>query len=331
MSKWRDAGFPDKLHLADPIEILTALWEALSERVAFTYSTIPADRLDLFRSAIPGKLDSTQRFGYSEQYFEQTLNRMIGNALYANPSLFIRPEKMNLSDLNFEQKISYIKNGNFNDYADDYYLTNAYIENLIGEKRISLQEHLSPRFSAAWALQQYHILNKMTLIRKSISYGRILSGRGIFDNGGELIVGTTDYPGYNMSSSFYDYAAGMGFSENIRSIFNPDRCKITIQTIATNYTFGTRYGPLIFDSQYTDSYGNTMTFDAQGYGVRFMEYTTHLWNQVSDPGDIYILPAGRPNWPSFPQSHGEKIHYRGFVIAQIVETRDLRGYLEYLD
>lgn len=136
MSKWQEAGFPDRIKTAYPLKIATALLEAINERRA-AIRLAPMD--------IPARLSELDSLSLNNFY------SVVDFFLIDQCELWTVPE------------LARDFSGEYPDYS---YFTSERLSEAIGEELIEGRKELSPRFFAEWALQRYKILN-LFYIQKS--------------------------------------------------------------------------------------------------------------------------------------------------------------------
>lgn len=135
MSKWQDAGFPDRVRLSPPLAVANALYEAIVERMA---------------AGMSGAVITPSRFAP----LNSTLNQFyhdVDACLIDECNFWTVPGKAR----DFS--------GTFPDFGT---FDREKLSEAIGEELIMGMDKLSPRFFADWALQRYKILNQFYIRRR---------------------------------------------------------------------------------------------------------------------------------------------------------------------
>lgn len=153
MSKWQEAGFPDKLHLADPSVVLGAICNALAERDTWAtlFPDILANKTNSVHSCVD-RIDTWLSRGGPRRYF-----------LYANGSFWTI----------------------FNKYIDTEELQNQFffeVCDLLKVPYVPYTKTLSSVYSVNWALSRYHIINAMFAVPIHEFNGFIVGHREVWQD-----------------------------------------------------------------------------------------------------------------------------------------------------
>lgn len=140
MSKWQEAGFPDRIRMSSPLKVAAALLAAVNERRA-TWGLQP--------------LETMKRFTPFSYYNPSGFYSSIDFAAVDDCDIWTIPELAR----DFSGEYPTWKN-----------FTKDSLAEAIGEEIIEGKKELSPRFFAEWALQRYKILN-LFYIRWAHSFG----------------------------------------------------------------------------------------------------------------------------------------------------------------
>lgn len=343
MSKWQDAGFPDRVRLSPPLAVANALYEAIVERMA---------------AGMSGSVITPSRFAP----LNSTLNRFYQNV-----------DACLIDECNFWTVPGKARDfsGTFPDFET---FDREKLSEAIGEELIIGMDKLSPRFFADWALQRYKILNQFYIRRRedllsetgrsrtktsyrsfsdalekltasnwdsswSSRYGAV-SGAGAYD-GSPTGSSTSWFARQNVVALYREVKARI--SQNVEIWGRAGRClpiggsseearKDLYTSPVKTYQVVGAAGYIATTRMIFDAFGSDIELGTWGQlGQYLIEKDENRELRAFDIENVDITLPTDPGTPDIGNNETSIEEYRGFTMEQIYTVYDYSPGFEYLD